>query len=182
MFTYTDGLENNSHIQDMCILCDECNTYIGSGWNYDCDPGNPASCTDWQMCLAGVFTTNAINTTYYFGEPINPFGSKSTPPEDMYFMKAIAELSSGDFSYFSDLETPPYQCGDANSDFDVNISDAAWIVNYIFVGGEAPNPIEAGDANCDSNVNISDAVWIINFVFVGGSEPCDTNGDTVPDC
>jgi Bacterial Ig-like domain (group 1)/Dockerin type I domain/von Willebrand factor type A domain len=171
MFTYTDGLENKSYVFEMCPLCDPCDTYVGTGWNYDCDPGNPSSCTDWQMCLFDVFTNNAINTTYYFGEPINPFG-KSNPPEDMYFMKAVAELSSGEFSYFSDLETPPYECGDANTDFAVNVSDAVYIINYVFVGGPAPTPLYIADANCDDAVNVSDAAYVINYIFVNGPVPC----------
>ncbi len=66
-----------------------------------------------------------------------------------------------------------YICGDGNNDGDVNVSDAVWIINYVFVSGDAPLPIEAGDANCDGDVNVSDAVWIINFVFVSGPAPCE---------
>jgi len=77
---------------------------------------------------------------------------------------------------------PEYVCGDANADGIVNVSDAVWIINYVFVGGDPPLPLEAGDANCDDICNVSDAVWIINYVFVGGNEPCDTDGDGLPDC
>jgi hypothetical protein len=73
-------------------------------------------------------------------------------------------------------------CGDANSDRDVNVSDAVYIINYVFVGGDPPNPIESGDCNCDGTCNVSDAVMIINYVFVGGNTPCDTDGDGQPDC
>jgi Dockerin type I domain len=73
-------------------------------------------------------------------------------------------------------------CGDANDDRFVNVSDAVYIINYVFVGGPAPYNYEAGDTNCDDLVNVSDAVSIINFVFTGGNEPCDTDGDDVPDC
>jgi CubicO group peptidase (beta-lactamase class C family) len=75
-----------------------------------------------------------------------------------------------------------YICGDASGDEAVNVSDAVYIINYVFVGGNPPNPFKAGDANCDNSVNVSDAVWIINYVFVGGNSPCDTDGDDVLDC
>jgi Dockerin type I domain len=73
-------------------------------------------------------------------------------------------------------------CGDANSDQTINVSDAVWIINYVFAGGDPPDPLMIGDSNCDTVVNVSDAVWIINYVFVGGNAPCDPDGDTIPDC
>jgi len=77
---------------------------------------------------------------------------------------------------------PDYICGDANSDESVNVSDAVWVVNYVFAGGDPPDPLESGDANCDGDVNVADSVWIINYVFADGNEPCDTDGDGGPDC
>ena len=62
--------------------------------------------------------------------------------------------------------------GDANGDGSVNVSDAVFIINYVFNGGVAPDPLYTGDVNCDDNVNVSDAVYIINYVFLGGSPPC----------
>ncbi|MBD3218033.1 MAG: hypothetical protein GF310_07120 [candidate division Zixibacteria bacterium] len=81
-----------------------------------------------------------------------------------------------------DILEPQAICGDANSDASVNVSDAVYIINYIFIGGAPPDPLESGEVNCDAQVNISDAVWIINYIFIGGNAPCDTNGDGIPDC
>jgi len=75
-----------------------------------------------------------------------------------------------------------YFCGGANSDGMFNVSDAVFIINYIFCGGAFPDPMEAADVNCDGTVNISDAVWIQNTIFYNGNAPCDTDGDGVPDC
>ena len=77
---------------------------------------------------------------------------------------------------------PQYICGDANADGIVNISDAVYLVTYIFSGGPAPVPLLSGDANCDGVVNISDAVYLISYIFGGGPAPCDPNGDGIPDC
>ena len=62
-------------------------------------------------------------------------------------------------------------CGDANGDGSVNIGDAVFIINYIFKGGSAPNPLAAGDANGDGFINIGDAVHLINYIFKSGPEP-----------
>ncbi len=65
----------------------------------------------------------------------------------------------------------PY--GDANYDLTVNVSDAVYLVDYVFRGGPSPEPLmESGDANCDGSINVADAVTIVRFVFGGGPEPC----------
>ncbi len=65
-----------------------------------------------------------------------------------------------------------YVCGDASGDGSVDISDAVHLIQYIFAGGPAPNPLAAGDANCDLAVDISDAVYVIQYIFSGGPAPC----------
>ena len=70
------------------------------------------------------------------------------------------------------FEVGVYLCGDANSDGLVNVSDAVFLINYVFSGGFDPLPYDSGDPNCDQNVNVSDAVYLINFVFSGGLIPC----------
>ena len=73
-------------------------------------------------------------------------------------------------------------CGDANCDDEINITDAVYIINYVFLGGNAPDPMSSGDTNCDEDVNVSDAVYLINYIFISGNSPCDIDGDAVPDC
>ena len=62
--------------------------------------------------------------------------------------------------------------GDANSDGKVTISDVVFVVNYLFKGGPAPNPLSIGDVNCDSSVNVSDVVYLVTYLFKGGPAPC----------
>jgi Dockerin type I domain len=76
----------------------------------------------------------------------------------------------------------PVFCGDANSDGTINVTDAVYIINYIFVGGDAPYPLENAEVNCDGLVNVSDAVWIMNYIFYSGNAPCDVDGEGEPDC
>ncbi len=71
------------------------------------------------------------------------------------------------------ITDPPltYVCGDADASGEVNVSDAVYLISYIFSGGPAPNPLR-GDANCSSAVNISDVVYLIAYIFSGGPAPC----------
>jgi hypothetical protein len=113
--------------------------------------------------------------------PENPGGTTTwqitTPltPENDYFWCVRA----GDGSELSDWSSPaafvvgpPYICGDANGDALANVADAVFLINFVFKGGQAPEPLEAGDANCDGQTNVGDAVYMINYVFKGGPAPC----------
>ncbi len=94
----------------------------------------------------------------------------------------IANLDQSDSDADGIGDACDFICGDASGDGSVNVSDAVFIINYVFVGGSSPSPLKSGDVNCDHSVNVSDAVWIINYVFVGGNSPCDTDGNDIPDC
>jgi hypothetical protein len=73
-------------------------------------------------------------------------------------------------------------CGDSDGSLSVDIDDVVHLINYIFGGGPAPEPLESGDADCSGNVDIDDVVYLINFIFGGGPMPCDPDGDQIPDC
>lgn len=75
-----------------------------------------------------------------------------------------------------------YLCGDCNADGLANITDAVYLINFIFNDGPAPDPLIAGDANCDGLVNITDAVYLIAYIFSGGPPPCDPDNNGEPDC
>jgi hypothetical protein len=65
-------------------------------------------------------------------------------------------------------------CGDADSDEGINVADVVYLINYIFKGGPAPEPLCKGDADADGAVNIADAVFLINYIFKGGFAPMTT--------
>lgn len=85
-------------------------------------------------------------------------------------VRAIDQFSSGTnstetFSLMTAL------VGDANGDGDIVVGDAVYIINFVFRGGPAPDPLASGDANCDGQVNVGDAIYIVNYVFRGGPVP-----------
>lgn len=61
--------------------------------------------------------------------------------------------------------------GDADGSGVVNITDAVYLISFIFGGGPAPDPLSRGDADCNGIINISDAVFLIAYIFGGGDEP-----------
>ena len=63
-------------------------------------------------------------------------------------------------------------CGDTNASGQIDITDAVYLINYIFAGGPAPQDDGAGDFNCSSQTDIVDAVFMINYIFASGPAPC----------
>lgn len=63
-------------------------------------------------------------------------------------------------------------CGDANRSGVITTSDVVFMINYIFGGGQAPDPVIIGDVNCSGAVTISDVVYLIAYIFNGGPAPC----------
>lgn len=85
----------------------------------------------------------------------------------------VGSASSASFRQFAGyVSATQVLIGDANGDALVNITDVVYMINYIFGGGPAPNPLPAGDANCDELANISDAVYLISYIFSSGQAPC----------
>jgi hypothetical protein len=123
-------------------------TYLGSGSDYGygitVDGSGIAYVTGWT-------SSNDFPT-------LNPYQSTSQGNGDAFVTK---------------LNKRQYLCGNANGDGSVSIMDVVFLINYILVGGVAPEPLELGDANCDQKVNISDVVYLNEYIFSGGLAPCD---------
>jgi len=66
--------------------------------------------------------------------------------------------------------------GDADGSGSINISDAVYLIAYIFAQGDppTPHPVGSGDADCSHSVNISDAVYLIAYIFSHGPAPGQT--------
>jgi hypothetical protein len=61
--------------------------------------------------------------------------------------------------------------GDVNSDGKVSIADVVYLINYLFKGGPAPEPLWKGDTNGDCKVSAADVVYLINYLMKGGPAP-----------
>ena len=104
-----------------------------------------------------LFGTPALAGTYYF--TVKCFDSGNPQKSDTYAATVV-------------VANPPYICGDANGSLGVSISDAVYLISYIFGGGPQPQPLLAGDVDCSNTITISDAVYLIGHIFGGGASPC----------
>jgi len=68
---------------------------------------------------------------------------------------------------------PWYKTGDVNGDWNVDVGDVVYLINYLYKGGVSPEPVESGDATCEGFVDVGDVVYLINYLFKGGPPPCE---------
>jgi hypothetical protein len=62
-------------------------------------------------------------------------------------------------------------CGDVNLDGLVNIFDITYLIEYLYLEGEAPNPMESADVNNDGATNIFDVTYLITYLYLEGPQP-----------
>ncbi len=79
---------------------------------------------------------------------------------------------SADHNFLMYIDPPPaFICGDVNADQSVDALDVTYLINYLFKGGPAPNPLESADTNNDGHVNALDVTMLINYLYKHGSPP-----------
>jgi C1A family cysteine protease len=86
---------------------------------------------------------------------------------------ARAEDITGSFDEvpFDLVVNASFICGDADGDETVNLLDITFIINYLYKGGPAPDPIASADVNGNGVVNILDATQLINYLYNSGPAP-----------
>jgi hypothetical protein len=72
----------------------------------------------------------------------------------------------------SDFVMIGHRSGDADGNGVVEVSDAVFLVRYIFEGGPAPRLLGLGDADCNGVIEASDVVYLVNYIFDNGPAPC----------
>jgi len=65
----------------------------------------------------------------------------------------------------------PFMRGLVNEGNKIDLSDAVFLLNYLFRGGERPPCLLSADVNDDNRADISDAVYLLNYLFTGGTKP-----------
>lgn len=135
---------------------------------HDADGTVPSLIAD-SLPAGASFTDHADGTgTFSWIPTLDQVGQ-----HQVLFTASDGEDSDHELVAIEVVETQVYTCGDANGDGDVNVGDGVFIINYVFKGGPAPNPLCVADPNNDGAPNVGDAVYIINYVFKNGPAPIE---------
>jgi len=75
---------------------------------------------------------------------------------------------------WSECTTEVYhtRIGDADCDYDVELSDVIFLANYLLKSGDAPLFSQLGDVNCNGGIAIDDVIYLANYLLKSGPEPC----------
>lgn len=118
----------------------------------------------WQMRYNGPVDSNDIANAIAIDDSGNVYVTG----------RSIGSHTYQDHDYAT-IKYVQYTClakpADANGDGQILLSDITTIINFLFKGDVAPNPVCRGDANKDGNVLLSDIVYLINFLFKSGLAP-----------
>jgi len=93
-------------------------------------------------------------------------------PYNIYDFSGTTLCDSDDFPKV-DIIVTTYVAGDADGSGGVDIDDVVFMIDYIFSGGPAPDPVCLGDADSSGEADIDDVVFLINYIFSGGPAPED---------
>jgi serine protease AprX len=138
------------------------NPYNVNGYTYA--SGTSLSTPLIGGCAALILSVHPDWTPMQVREAMMMTASRATYPDNDYGWGIPDILAATQYSF--------YLTGDVNGDGEVDIGDVIYLVNYLFSGGSAPNPLFLGDVNCDELVNIEDVIYLVNYLFLGGPEPC----------
>lgn len=141
-----------------------------SPWAYEVfEDTNGWICTQWVIDTT-VNPPDTLGCGNYERTSTPPFDSIEVVPDSTAFIDTTRiKLYDGTLII---NETSP--CGDINNDGSFgNIIDLTFLIDYIFRGGVAPNPICRADLDCNGScANILDLTYLIDFIFRGGLPVC----------
>ncbi|MBN1441341.1 MAG: hypothetical protein JXA90_01470, partial [Planctomycetes bacterium] len=69
-----------------------------------------------------------------------------------------------------------FQRGDANADGGCDLSDAIFILGYLFLGSATPQCLDAADNDDSGQLDLTDAIVVLGYLFLGGPAPRDPFG------
>jgi hypothetical protein len=76
---------------------------------------------------------------------------------------------------------PGFRRCDANADGSHDLSDAVFILGFLFSGGADLSCEKSADCDDNGVLEITDAVRLLNYLFLGGPRPQEPFPDCGPD-
>ncbi len=88
---------------------------------------------------------------------------------DRFSVAAVSESEGG------------FRRGDANGDANVDVSDAVFVLAYLFHGTSEVECLDSADADDTGALDLTDAVYVLNYLYLGGPAPAQPVAGCGPD-
>jgi hypothetical protein len=142
----------------------------GTEYDYSSTTTDPEGDNVFYLFSWGDGTESGWLGPYNSGEVCS--ASHAWTDAGTYYLKVRAKDTYDHGCDWSDLVSVVMLLrGDCNNDGAIDAADVVYLINYLYQGGFAPDPMEIGDANCDGTVDAGDVVVLINYLFQGGDPP-----------
>lgn len=122
------------------------------------------NCPNGAVTLADVAAANTMNV------PIHTFFVGSDPGAAS-FLETLATQNGGVYVDTNNVVVPEFLRGDANDDGAINLTDAVFLLEHLFVQGPIPLCPDAADVNDSDSLNLPDVVYLLTFLFGSGPPP-----------
>lgn len=195
MYGDHDG-DGSANIEELTAGTDptDCDTDDDSIWDGDdahplsaLDSDNDLIPDDWESYWTKYDSTCAIDSADSDDDWLSNrreylYGTKPTDEDtdDDSFLDGIEVNLGSDPLDSSSIPILPH--GDADGNGLVGITDAVYMINYVFMGGPAPANSAFADVDCSGRFDLSDVVYLISYLYADGPKPCDPNNDGKDDC
>ena len=147
----------------------------GGGWNFRLglrESGGFANLCDGNDL--GEFLGANVD-----GEPVDPGGPDAEICDNGLDDDGDgdADCADADCADALNCQEPPPPAGpqflraDSDANGIVNLTDAIFTLNYLFLGGREPSCLDASDSDNNGLVQLTDAIFLLNYLFLGGGAP-----------
>src|SRR5262245_815984 len=123
----------------------------------------------YDLPLLGESANAAPITEVWIGKVEGPDCNQNGVRDDL----DLANGTSGD----ENRNAIPDECetrfhrGDPDTDGSIDLTDAVFLLNHLFIGGTTLNCLESADADDSAGIDLADAVLLLNFLFFGNQAP-----------
>jgi len=86
----------------------------------------------------------------------------------------IIPLDNGQPGLHSDFITVisgTYICGDVDRNGSINVLDLTYLIGYLYLEGDPPDPPESGDVDNSGLHNVLDLTYLIRYLYMDGEAP-----------
>lgn len=125
----------------------------------------------WYKFSFGIGNNTEWLGPYESGEPCTYMHSWSETGEHEIAVKARDNWFHESEIAHKEVFIDTYYHGDANGDYQVNILDILYLIQFLYMDGPQPEVYTWGDVDGNIVINIYDITYLINYLYHDGPPP-----------